>query len=385
MQENSFVCSNCGNSNLRYIGYLNGEPYCRACIKFKRVSMRIDKPNNKNPNRGNYQLSYPLSKEQDAISLNVLSNYKKGINTLIFAICGAGKTELVYRVISYTLSIGGVVAFAIPRRDVVIEIHERLKETFKKAKVVAVYGGNTSDLTGDIVCLTTHQLFRYPHYFDLLIVDEIDAFPYRGDPVLESLLLKSVKKNFIMMSATPSDSVLNHFSHPGCDILRLNTRFHRHPLPVPKVFIKPRILKMYFTIKKLKVYLKQKKPVFLFVPTIEIGEKIAPLILRLVPGGNFVHSKKVDRAKIISDFKEKRYKYLITTAVLERGVTVKDLQVIIYQADHDIYDEHALVQISGRVGRKIDAPSGEVIFVADKETEAIRKCILQIKTANTYL
>ena len=98
------------------------------------------------------------------------------------------------------------------------------------------------------------------------------------------------------------------------------------------------ILKMYFTIKKLKVYLEQKKPVFLFVPTIEIGEKIAPLILRLVPGGNFVHSKKVDRAKIISDFKEKRYKYLITTAVLERGVTVKDLQVIIYQADHKYHD-----------------------------------------------
>ena len=102
-----------------------------------------------------------------------------------------------------------------------------------------------------------------------------------------------------------------------------------------------------------------------------------------VHGGYFVHSKCHDRAKRIQDFRDGVYSYLITTAVLERGVTVKDLQVIIYEADHHLYDESTLVQISGRVGRKLDAPEGEVIFLGSKETREITNAIKQIKDKNT--
>jgi len=48
------------------------------------------------------------------------------------------------------------------------------------------FGDHHDALTGNIIVLTTHQLFRYEDYFDLLIFDEIDAFPYVGDLVLES-------------------------------------------------------------------------------------------------------------------------------------------------------------------------------------------------------
>ena len=46
---------------------------------------------------------------------------------------------------------------------------------------------------------------------------------------------------------------------------------------------------------------------------------------------------------------------LRSTSVLERGVTIKNLQVIVFNAEHELYDEKSLIQISGRVGRKIDA------------------------------
>ena len=101
--------------------------------------------------------------------------------------------------------------------------------------------------------------------------------------------------------------------------------------------------------------------------------------------GTFVHSKCKNRTQIIKDFKEGKYDYLVTTAVLERGVTFKDLQVIIYDADSEIYDAQALIQISGRVGRKIDAPEGEVIFLVNKETDEIRKAIRTIQDKNRHL
>ena len=91
------------------------------------------------------------------------------------------------------------------------------------------------------------------------------------------------------------------------------------------------------------------------------------------------------RATIIDDFKNGKYFYLVTTAVLERGVTIKNLQVIIFNADHDIYDEHALIQISGRVGRKYDAPEGEVVFLVDKITSSIQRTISTIEDKNKSL
>ena len=75
----------------------------------------------------------------------------------------------------------------------------------------------------------------------------------------------------------------------------------------------------------------------------------------------------------------------MTTAVLERGVTVKDLQVIVYRSDHPIYDSHALIQIAGRVGRKKEAPEGEVIFLAKENNREMQRAVEEIISANKKL
>ena len=77
--------------------------------------------------------------------------------------------------------------------------------------------------------------------------------------------------------------------------------------------------------------------------------------------------------------------FLVTTAVLERGVTVKDLQVIVFNADHAVYDSAALIQIAGRAGRKIDAPEGEVVFFAKRNNEEIQGSIDDINANNKIL
>ena len=377
-----FTCEKCGNTNPRYIGYRNGQPYCRFCI-----SMRGESVSEYRPHGGSVvmDIKYPLSKEQKYISKKVKENYQKGIDTLIDAVCGAGKTELIYEVIADALSKQKTVAFAVPRRDVVIELLPRIKAVFPSNRVISVYGGHTSSLKGDIVVLTTHQLYRYPHFFDLIILDEIDAFPFKDNDLLIAMLHNASRGRIVMMSATPSDEIISEFSRQNHDILHLNTRFHHHPLPVPKLMIRYGISKYFSLIKKLIEYQKENKPVFIFCPTIYIAEKVFDTIHKIVKNGNIVHSKKIDRAEVIDDFKNGKYLYLVTTAVLERGVTIKNLQVIIFEADHQIYDEHALIQISGRVGRKFDAPEGEVIFLVDKNTTAITRCINTIKHKNQSL
>ena len=379
---NNFVCPRCGNSDPKYVGYLNGQPYCRFCIS---MNGKAAERKNKNQSAIRFKLNYQLSKEQSVLSKKILANYIDKKDTLVNAVCGAGKTELVYAVMAYCLSQGNSVAFAVPRRDVVIELSQRIHMVFPYNSIVSVYGGHNEKLEADIVVLTTHQLYRYEKYFDLIILDEIDAFPFKNNRLLGAMFFRAIKGQIVMMSATPSIDVIEYFSKDNREILELNTRFHRHPLPVPQVVQRIGHFKLPYLIQKLKEYKSENKKVFIFAPTIDKCEFVAKMLKIPVKNGTFVHSKCKDRTQIIKDFKKGKYDYLVTTAVLERGVTFKDLQVVVYDADSEIYDAQALIQISGRVGRKIDAPEGEVIFLVNKETDEIRKAIQTIRNKNRYL
>lgn len=323
--------------------------------------------------------------EQEKISCRIKENYKNHKNTLVYAVCGAGKTELVFGVIEHALSLGHKVGFSIPRKDVVIELSERLANSFKNNKVVALYGGNTIEKDGDIIVLTTHQLYRYEKFFDLLILDEIDAFPYKDNDVLHAIFLRSVKGNYCLMSATPSEKIKDQFNKGNNEMLTLFHRFHHYPLPVPEIKIRYSVFKIIFIIKKLNIFIKENKPVLVFCATIKECEFLFNFIKTFVKGGNFVHSKRNQRSDIIEKFRLNDYKYLVTTSVLERGVTLKNLQVIIYNSDHELYNSAALIQISGRVGRVKEYPNGKIYYVAKKRTKEMVTSIETIKEYNKDL
>ncbi len=378
----SFVCPRCGNSDPRFLGYKNGKVYCRKCISFRGEEALEKKASPKNVV---LSLDYRLSKEQEALSKQIIENYDKGIDTLVYAVCGSGKTEISYGIIARSMARGLRVGFALPRRDVVIELYYRLKSAFPHNSIVAVYGGNTTRLEGDCIILTTHQLYRYPNYFDLLVMDEIDAFPFKGNDVLIAMYKRSLKGHCVMMSATPSEAVIKEFQGEGHAILELRTRFHKHPIPVPKTITVPSIFQLLFVIRRLRVYGKEGKPCLIFVPTVEDAELLFQKLSMFVKGGDYVSSKRRMREAIISKFKKGGYSYLVTTAVLERGVTVKGVQVVVYGADDPIYDSAALIQIAGRVGRKKGAEDGDVFFLAKEESKSMRKAIKEIQFCNTFL
>lgn len=377
-----FICPYCGNDDERYIGIKNGEYYCRRCLSMKSDEVIDYAPFP--PQYAKININYPLTIEQDKVAKKVSENYVNKKNTLIYAVCGAGKTELVFDVIKTALSRGQQIGFTIPRREVVIEIYSRLVGAFPHVTITLVHGGNTANLRGQIIVLTTHQLYRYKHFFDLLIFDEIDAFPYAGDFVLEKMFMQSVRGHYVILSATPSQTLMKAFRVNG-EILTLFTRFHHHQMPVPTTLIRfflIEYLTLYLTLKKL---LSRGKSVLVFAPTISWAETLYFFLRLLLKGGELVHSKREKVGEIITRFKRGEHRYLVTTTVLERGITIKGLQVIIFHADHTLFDQATLVQISGRVGRKKDEPDGHVIFIAQNESDAMKGAINDIKDKNTYL
>lgn len=358
-------CPSCSNTNKDYFFNLNNRFYCRKCINF--VGIQADKQYKVNP--GYYNLKYMLTKDQQAASDFILSNIINGKDCALNAVCGAGKTEIIYDSLKYCLNNNLKVGIAIPRKDVVVELKERIEKDFN-VSVVALYGGNHEMLNADIIIFTTHQAYRYINYFDVLIIDEVDAFPYKNNLVLREIVEKC-SKIFVYLSATMPKYIEKN---KKIKKFYLNKRYHGYGLPIPKCkecFNMIRMLK-----KILKKY--EDKVALVYFPTIEIQNKIA----KRIHCDYLINSKIKEREKNLSKIKKLSSGVIFTTTVLERGITIKDVQVIVYNADHQLFDKDTLIQISGRVGRNKLYPSGDIIFICKFKNKSIRATIRKLKKCN---
>lgn len=171
-------CLRCGNENPLYFYEDNGTWYCRKCIAFGRLDVG-EAPQKKSYRKVHvhcdYHLKYPLTKKQKQAIHEILVHLKRQCDVLVYAACGAGKTELVMEPIKQYLNAGKKVGFAISRRQVVLEIKERMSVAFPMIDVIAVCEGHTKIVDADLIVCTMHQLHRYYQTFDLLVMDEVDV------------------------------------------------------------------------------------------------------------------------------------------------------------------------------------------------------------------
>lgn len=309
---------------------------------------------------------------------------------LVWGVCGAGKTEMLFNGIRESLQAKKRICIATPRVDVVRELLPRFKEVFPNIHIQALYGGS-EDKTNDaqFIIATTHQLLRFYDAFDVMIIDEVDAFPYHADPSLPFATKRATKQlgTSIYLTATPRKKQSTKIKQGKLPHVFVPRRFHGHPLPIPQ-------LKLSFSLQKklqknvppisflswLKNKKSQTRQLLIFVPTIQLAESMSKTvgcllvkekILNMTHEIQAVHADDHDRAEKVSLFRQKKIKILITTTILERGVTFPAIDVVVFDAGHKVFDEAALVQIAGRAGRSLDDPTGEVVFYHDGKTEAM--------------
>ncbi|MEK5025596.1 DEAD/DEAH box helicase [Paenibacillus sp. FSL M7-1046] len=313
---------------------------------------------------------------------------------LLWAVTGAGKTEITFPLLEAVLLAGGRVLIATPRRDVVLELAPRLGRAFPDRTLSVLYGGSP-DRWGQsqMVLATTHQLLRFHQSFDLVIIDELDAFPYVNDPMLAFAAEHACKPDgrFIYLSATPPPELQRQARNGRLPHARVPVRFHGHPLPVPQhltmapvqLCLKRRTLPGKFK-KALGRSFAREAQIFVFVSRISHIAGLLSLLRRSFPGKTIegTSSQDPERAEKVAGFRSLAISLLVTTTILERGVTVPRSDVFILDADSGLFDEASLVQMAGRAGRSKDDPDGSVIFLSPQWTRSQRGAISQIRTMN---
>lgn len=409
----SVQCARCNNNQRSLFGYLpcalcdEKHLYCRNCIMMGRVSVcealykwtgpRYPWPSYKRTCTWKGELTFAQKRASTAVKQAVLHNNR----LLVWAVTGAGKTEILFEGIELALSQGKRICIATPRADVVRELLPRLRQAFATIPIQALYGKSRDrEGTAQLLIMTTHQLLRFKNAFDVMIIDEIDAFPYHKDRTLQFATKRAMKttSSAIYLTATPRRDLKHQIRMRQLAHCFVPIRYHENPLPVPLTISDYTLLNQLNQNNLPKSFLhwldhriRNDRQLLMFVPTIQLADTLnEELALILKEKGltktkkatASVHAEDPDRERKIKQFRKKEIYALITTTILERGVTFPSIDVVVLQANHEVFDEAALVQIAGRAGRNKKDPTGEVLFIHDGKTEAIDRAILSIKKMN---
>lgn len=409
----TYRCLRCNNSKKSLLGYFpcatcnETHIYCRYCIMMGRVSTcelvyEWTGPNHpwkqqKQTCTWQGELTFAQSKAADAVKEAVLNQTEQ----LVWAVTGAGKTEILFKGIELALAQGKRICIASPRADVVRELLPRIQEAFAQVPVQGLYGKSRDrEGTAQLIIATTHQLIRFKNAFDVMIIDEIDAFPYHNDEVLHYVTNRATKQisTKIYLTATPRQNLKNKLATNKLSHCFVPIRYHGNPLPVPKPisdYSLSKLLQQYELPKSFINWLDNRqrpdRQLLIFVPTIKLADQLYEAVAHQMLNKNMiahrsavanVHAEDPLREQKVQQFRQKKFQVLITTTILERGVTFPSIDVVVLQANHRVFDEAALVQIAGRAGRNQRDPTGEVLFFHDGKTNALVQSILSIKKMN---
>ncbi|HEW4524131.1 helicase ComFA [Streptococcus pneumoniae] len=394
-EKGKLFCQRC-NSTILEEWYLPiGAYYCRECLLMKRV--RSDQtlyyfPQEDFPKQDVLKWRGQLTPFQEKVSEGLLQAVDKQKPTLVHAVTGAGKTEMIYQVVAKVINAGGAVCLASPRIDVCLELYKRLQQDFS-CGIALLHGESEPYFRTPLVVATTHQLLKFYQAFDLLIVDEVDAFPYVDNPMLYHAVKNSVNENGlrIFLTATSTNELDKKVRLGELKRLNLPRRFHGNPLIIPKpIWLSDfnRYLDKNRLSPKLKSYIeKQRKtayPLLIFASEIKKGEQLEEILQEQFPNEKigFVSSVTEDRLEQVQAFRDGELTILISTTILERGVTFPCVDVFVVEANHRLFTKSSLIQIGGRVGRSMDRPTGDLLFFHDGLNASIKKAIKEIQMMN---
>ncbi|PND48499.1 competence protein [Streptococcus penaeicida] len=386
-----FFCGRCQSKAVLEHILPNGNIYCRKCIVFGRVESQAQLyyfPAQPFPKGEFLRWQGELTPFQGEISKALLRNYEHGLKTLVYAVTGAGKTEMIYALLAKVLNQGGWVALASPRIDVCIEIHKRLVRDFS-CTVQLMHAGSGPYKRSPLIVLTTHQLLKFYQAFDLIIIDEVDSFPFVDNAVLNHAVQSALKEEgrLVYLTATSTRALEKEVASGQLSKLTLSRRFHNNPLVVPKfrlVFQIQQALEkgklpraLYQAVKK---QLQSPYPLLIFYPVIEKGQEFFQILQKSFDeiAMAYVSSQTEERKEKIEAFREGKLRILISTTILERGVTFPGVDVLFVLADHHLFNSSSLIQIAGRVGRSLDRPDGQLVFFHEGVSAAMYKARKEI-------
>lgn len=371
-------CYRCNYVTEKSLGALpRGEFYCPHCINLGRVSTlnkfyHVPEPNQFTVTEPVLTWKGKLSPLQQQASEKISQGMADHVQQLLWAVTGAGKTEMMFAGIAAAIKRGERIGIASPRVDVCLELFPRLKAAFANCDIALLHGRQELPYHyAQLTICTTHQLLRFYHAFDNLIIDEVDAFPYAANASLLYATKQAIKENggCLYLTATPGDALLREIKSKRLVVNYLPLRYHGHLLPQIKVRLafewRRRLERQQLppqVIQQLQETLREGHRFLLFIPHIADLALVEAALRHSFATFRFatVHASDPER--------------------LEKVQKMRDGYG--FGADDPVFSSSALVQIAGRAGRAQSRPTGRVVFWINCNCRQVNQAISQVKYLN---
>lgn len=276
---------------------------------------------------------------------------KENKNIYFNANTGSGKTLAYVLPLIEKINKGDKVLIVVPTKDLINQVIEVFKQNFNDIKVANINKDINNLENAQVLVSTPHKTIKNlsKFKFDILVLDEVDfmlsedyAFKFVG------ILSRYEYKQVIACSATHSDSTLSKLEKIQRDI-----KSYTYKVEENKKFdymLIPDKLKPFLLVNFLQ-NVEQDQQVLIFIKS---KSRVDELFRYLRLKGVSVDKLHKDlqpriREKILKNFKNKKFQFLLATDIIARGFDMRDLKLMInYDFNMDLV---SLKHRSGRVGR----------------------------------
>ncbi|MCO4782880.1 MAG: excinuclease ABC subunit UvrB [Candidatus Cloacimonetes bacterium] len=207
-------------------------------------------------------------------------------------------------------------------------------------------------------------------------------FGFRLPSALDNRPLKyeefdKIDRQVVYVSATPGPIELQNASNHLIPLIIRPTG-----LLDPEIVIKPVEFQVDDVIKECKIRIERNERVFVTTLTKKMSEDLSEYMVEQGVNAKYLHSevKTIERQELIRELRLGKFDVLIGINLLREGLDVPEVSLVcVLDADKEgfLRSSTALIQISGRAARN---SNGQVIYYADKRTDAIEASIQEANT-----
>jgi len=181
------------------------------------------------------------------------------------------------------------------------------------------------------------------------------------------------KQKTIFVSATPDKYEREHSRQLVEQIIRPTG------LVDPEVEVRATKNQMEDVMVEIQKVIKNGHRALITALTKKLAEEMADYFASKNLKARYLHSeiKTLDRSEIIRQFREGKFDVLVGINLLREGIDIPELGLVaIFDADKEgfLRDQKSLIQIIGRAARN---SASKVILYADKETDSMKRAIME--------
>lgn len=305
-------------------------------------------------------IPFTLTSEQMAGVEHLMDVFSKPYtsNTLINADVGMGKSIIYQVAIAAVVKAGGRAAVLLPNERLAQQAYQEISSFWPELNAIQVNKKCANDLTGENLLVgTTALLFRDIGHLDVCITDEQHRFS-----VDQRKHLANDRTHIIELSATPIPRTQAMLVYGSVNVIRLTKRHCEQNIETRIIqysqarTMVDHVMKMVSEGDRLLIVCPRKEmrqdedEMQYSIPSVsQVAEKWE----RLFPGEvRVVHSQTPDEkaTQNIEDIKSGKAHILVSTTVIECGITIEGLRALIV-VHAERFGIAQLHQLRGRLSR----------------------------------